>query len=108
MFVSDERIVLFLNPPGTYQRYRNKKGNPEEDIACSVGNHRKKNKENIEDRKSYHRIERVKGHFYRRFSLPDSIDVNQINAKLKNGVLEIIVGKKTTPDTRKIQIELVK
>ena len=42
----------------------------------------------------YRRVERAYGAFYRRFSLPDSADAENISAKGKNGVLEVVIPKK--------------
>ena len=39
------------------------------------------------------RIERVTGEFQRRFSLPDSADMQHITAKAGNGVLEVSIPK---------------
>jgi HSP20 family protein len=47
----------------------------------------------------------MKGMFYRRFTLPDSADAEQIEAKAKRGVLEINIGKKKIAQSRKIKIE---
>lgn len=58
-----------------------------------------------EDKLTHHRIERIKGSFYRRFTLPDTADAEQVNAKSKHGVLELIIGKKKAVQARKITIE---
>lgn len=59
-----------------------------------------------EDKKGYHRIERIRGSFYRRFTLPDTADAEQIHATAKQGVLEIAIGKKKSAELRKIQIKV--
>lgn len=61
--------------------------------------------ESKEEAQKYKRIERVRGTFLRRFSLPDSVDSDQIVAKSKDGVLEVIVPKGELPERRKIEIE---
>lgn len=58
-----------------------------------------------EDKGSYHRVERLKGSFYRRFNLPDTADAETITANAKLGVLTIAIGKKKTQQARKIKIE---
>lgn len=58
-----------------------------------------------EDKKGYHRIERIKGSFYRRFTLPDTADAEQVSAKSRHGVLEVVIGKKKAVQARKITIE---
>jgi HSP20 family protein len=59
-----------------------------------------------EARLGYHRIERIKGSFYRRFTLPDTADAQQVAAKSRHGVLEVIIGKKKAVHARKIAIEM--
>lgn len=58
-----------------------------------------------EEKKSYYRVERLKGVFYRRFTLPDTADAEQINAKIKQGVLEVTIGKKKVAQSRKIEVK---
>lgn len=61
--------------------------------------------ESKEEMQKYKRIERVRGTFLRRFSLPDSVNSEKIVAKSKDGVLEVIVPKGEMPERRKIEIE---
>src|SRR4029079_3759545 len=49
--------------------------------------------QNEEKGANYYRTERSYGTFYRRFSLPDTADLEHISAKNKNGVLEITIPK---------------
>ncbi len=56
------------------------------------------------DERNYHRIERSYGTFVRTFSLPRSVDANQIAAHYRNGVLEIEIPKKDEAKPRQIQI----
>lgn len=58
-----------------------------------------------EGKQGYHRIERIKGSFYRRFTLPDTSDAEQVTAKSRHGVLEVIIGKKKAVQARKITVE---
>ncbi|MFT7460467.1 MAG: HSP20 family protein [Planctomycetota bacterium] len=61
--------------------------------------------ETKEDREGYKRIERSSGSFYRRFSLPDTGDIENIKAESKNGVLELTVPKTPNIQARKIDIK---
>lgn len=61
--------------------------------------------ENKEEKEGYKRIERMRGSFYRRFSLPDSADAEKISAKSHNGVLQITIPKKETEQPRRISID---
>jgi HSP20 family protein len=58
-----------------------------------------------ESREGYRRIERVTGEFQRRFSLPESADVQSIKAKVVNGVLEVAIPKQAQVQPHKITVE---
>ncbi len=58
-----------------------------------------------EAREGYRRIERTKGDFQRRFSLPDTADANGIKAKSNNGVLEIVIPKVAQVQAQRIMVE---
>lgn len=57
------------------------------------------------DKNTFKRVERRAGSFYRRFSLPDSADVENIKAKSNNGVLELTIAKSEKVKARKIKID---
>ena len=50
------------------------------------------------------RVERGTGRFHRQFILPDSIDSDQIQARGRNGVVEISVAKKAKAQPRRITV----
>ena len=58
-----------------------------------------------EDRSHYKRVERARGTFYRRFSLPDTADPERITAKSRHGVLEITIPKLEKVQPRRISVE---
>ncbi len=58
-----------------------------------------------EESNGYKRIERARGTFYRRFSLPDTADADNIEAQGKNGVLEIVIPKKQAVQPRRITVK---
>jgi HSP20 family protein len=58
-----------------------------------------------ESREGYRRIERSHGEFQRRFSLPDSADVQNIQAKATHGVLEVIVPKLAQVQPHRITVQ---
>ncbi len=58
-----------------------------------------------ESHEGYTRVERVRGTFYRRFSLPDTADADHIEAKGKNGVLEIVLPKHEKVQPRRITVK---
>jgi len=61
--------------------------------------------EKKEEKKGYKRVERSWGSFSRRFILPDNINIDMIEAKSKNGVLELTIPKTETIKSRKISVK---
>lgn len=61
--------------------------------------------EKEEETGQYRRVERVRGSFLRRFSLPDVADADKVTAKCKDGVLEVVVPKTQAAQPRRITIE---
>jgi HSP20 family protein len=53
----------------------------------------------------FERIERARGTFLRRFSLPESADAEAIKATHVNGVLEISIPKRPQAQPRKITVQ---
>jgi HSP20 family protein len=51
------------------------------------------------------RIERLTGKFYRRFSLPEVANAEEISAKSANGILEVIIPKQSEIRARRITVE---
>jgi HSP20 family protein len=61
--------------------------------------------ESKQEEDSYTRIERVTGSFYRRFTLPESVDAEKISAKSQNGVLEVRIPKQEKVQPRRITVQ---
>ena len=61
--------------------------------------------ENKDEKNNYFRSEREKGDFYRRFTLPDTVDGTKIQAKIQKGVLTIAIPKKEVAQPRLINIQ---
>ena len=51
------------------------------------------------------RIERATGRFLRRFTLPDTADVEGISARSSNGILEVVIPKTPEVQARRITVE---
>ena len=51
------------------------------------------------------RMERVTGRFFRRFSLPDTADAENIKAQCRNGILEVSIPKLPEVRARRIEVE---
>jgi len=60
--------------------------------------------EKTEEREGYKRVERARGTFYRRFSLPDTADADRIEARSKDGVLEIVLPKHAKVQPKRISV----
>jgi len=83
-----------------------------EDVKVSVNEDRlltikgeKKVVENKED-KSIIRTERFFGNFSRTFVLPENIDIENIDAKYENGVLELVLNKVEPPKPKEVEINI--
>lgn len=65
-----------------------------------------KQQEEEKEGKTFHRMERRYGSFKRVLQLPGDADENAISATMKNGILQIEIGKsaKAEPASRKIEI----
>ena len=74
-----------------------------EDGVLTVSGERNIEKE--EDNEGVKRIERFSGRFYRRFSLPESADAEQITARSVNGILEVEIAKRPEVSARRITVK---
>jgi HSP20 family protein len=54
--------------------------------------------------KEYRRRERVNGSFMRQFTLPETVDTQNISATVKNGVLDVVIPKQAKPQPTRITI----
>jgi HSP20 family protein len=58
-----------------------------------------------DSQEGFRRVERHTGEFQRRFSLPDTADVQNIKAKAVNGVLEVSIPKVAQVQPHRITVE---
>ena len=73
-----------------------------ENNTLTVKGERKFEKETKEE--NYHRIERAYGSFYRSFTIPRSVDHDNIKAEHENGVLRITMPKKPELKPKKVKV----
>ena len=99
----EKRIVLKLEVPGI----------PEKDLDVTVENNtlvvkgeRKFEKEEKEE--NFHRIERRYGSFSRAFTLPTTVEPENIDAKYDNGVLKLELKKKPEAQPKQIKVNVNK
>ena len=62
--------------------------------------------ENEDKKSSYHRVESYYGSFTRSFRLPETVEVDKINAEYKNGVLTITLPQKPEVKPREIPVSV--
>ncbi|HEV8004256.1 MAG TPA: Hsp20/alpha crystallin family protein [Planctomycetaceae bacterium] len=63
-------------------------------------------KEEQDETKNYHRIERSYGSFHRSIALPAEVDDQKVDASFKNGVLTVVLPKVATASTgKKIEVK---
>ena len=61
--------------------------------------------ETVEEKENFRRVERIRGNFYRRFTLPDSADADKIEVILVQGVLRITIPKQEVAVSRRIEVK---
>lgn len=96
----DSRFIIHADVPGVDP------GDIEvnmEDGVLSIKGERQSEK--TDEREGYKRVERVRGSFLRRFSLPDTANADAISARSKNGVLEVVIPKQEKGLPKRIQVE---
>lgn len=59
-----------------------------------------------EKEENFHRIERRFGTFVRSFTLPQTVDTDQVSASYVNGILTIQIAKKAEAKPRQIKVEV--
>lgn len=77
-----------------------------EDNTLYLKGERKFEKETKEE--NYHRVERTYGSFARSFSLPNSINAEQVKAEYKDGLLTLTLPKREEAKPRTIKIDVSK
>lgn len=60
--------------------------------------------EEASEGETYHRVERVYGAFERTFTLPNSVDVNRIDAKFRNGEMVVTLPKREESKPRAVKV----
>jgi len=75
-----------------------------EDNILTISGERKLKDEVKED--EYYKVESVYGKFSRSFTLPEKVDVENIHAESKDGVLEVIIPKLKEEESKPKKIEI--
>lgn len=96
----DDRFVLYADIPGV----------DPSDIEVSMDKgvlsiKGERSSQTDEEKDGFRRVERIHGTFYRRFTLPDTADADNIKATGKDGVLEIVIPKREQEQPRRIEVK---
>ncbi len=101
VYEDNDKVVLKLEVPGV----------EEKDLDVRVENHtltvkgeRKFEKEEKEE--NFHRIERRYGSFYRAFTLPNTVDTENVAAGYTAGVLKLELKKKPEAQPKQIKVNI--
>ncbi|XP_034674333.1 18.1 kDa class I heat shock protein-like [Vitis riparia] len=88
---TDNAHVFRADLPGV--RREELKVQVEDNNILKISGEKTKEKEEVDDQ--WHRVERQRGSFLRRFRLPENAITDRISSALKDGVLTVTVPKKT-------------
>ena len=82
-----------------------------EDVKISVHNNTltvsgERNLEEEDEKNGYRRVERRYGSFTRSFSLPETVESNEIDADFKDGVLTVTLPKRAESKPREIAVKV--
>lgn len=80
-----------------------------EDVKLSIENYRltlsgERKFENETKRDNYHRVERSYGSFTRTFTLPNTVNVEEVKADFSDGVLRVTLPKREEVKARQINV----
>jgi HSP20 family protein len=62
--------------------------------------------EEASEGETYHRVERSYGLFERTFTLPNSVDVNRIEARFKDGEMQVVLPKREESKPRSVKVKV--
>jgi HSP20 family protein len=101
VYEDEHNITLKIEVPGI----------DEKDINVSIENNTltvrgERRFEKDEKEENYHRVERMYGSFTRSFTLPNTLDPEQVSANYEKGVLKIRLAKKTEAKPRMIKVNI--
>lgn len=103
VYEDEHNITLKMEVPGIDQK----------DIDVRLENnvltvHGERKFEKDEKQENYQRIERSYGSFTRSFTLPSTVDTENVNAEYENGVLKIKLAKKAEAKPKQIKVNVGK
>lgn len=96
----------------SYQIKADLPGMDKKDIAVNIENgviriEGEKKEEHKKEHGKYFHLERSYGHFSRSFALPEEVNAEKIEAKMHNGVLEVILPKSERARPKAIEVKVM-
>jgi len=101
VYEDEKKVVLKLEVPGIEEKDLDVRV---ENNTLTVKGERKFEKEEKEE--NFHRIERRYGSFYRSFTLPSTVDTENVDAKYEAGVLKLELKKKPEAQPKQIKVNV--
>jgi HSP20 family protein len=101
IYEDPQKVVLKLEVPGIEEKDLDIRV---ENNTLTVKGERKFEKEEKEE--NFHRIERSYGSFYRAFTLPSSVDTENVGASYNAGVLKLELKKKPEAQPKQIKVNV--
>jgi len=101
IYEDEHSLQLKLEVPGIDEKDLDVKV---ENNTLTVSGERKFEKEEKEE--NFHRIERRYGSFTRSFTLPNTVNTDDINAQYNNGVLTIKLAKRAEAKPKQIKVSI--
>jgi HSP20 family protein len=101
IYEDEHKIVLKLEVPGMKQEDLDIQL---ENDTLTVRGERKFEKEEKEE--NFHRIERRYGSFYRSFTIPNTVNTEDVKADYDAGVLQIQLAKKVEAKPKQIKVQV--
>ncbi len=99
VFERDGNVVVKAEMPGI---------DPAKIDVDIVGNELRISGEREEEKEvkeaQYYRCERTYGHIHRTVTLPEGCDTEHIDAKARDGVIEVVVPRKQVAGTKKVEV----
>ena len=101
VYEDEKKVVLKLEVPGIEEKDLDIRI---ENNTLTVKGERKFEKEEKEE--NFHRIERRYGSFYRAFTVPSTVDTENVDASYNAGVLKLALKKKPEAQPKQIKVNV--
>jgi HSP20 family protein len=103
IYEDDHQVTIQAELPGVEEKDLNI--TVENNVLTITGERKLENEENKEN---FHRIERSYGRFTRSFTLPSTLDPENLNAEINNGGLKLVLNKSEAAKPKQIKVGMGK